>query len=84
KHRYVADLMRSRAKVLTRQKNFDEAETVLKQALLLFAECLSAKHPEYANTLVAQAKLAEAKGNSGRAAELMAKARKLFEAANRR
>lgn len=83
-HRYVADLMRSRAKVLTRQKNFDEAETVLKQALLLFAECLSAKHPEYANTLMVQAKLAEAKGNSTRAAELMARARKIVEAANKR
>ncbi|MBI1271785.1 tetratricopeptide repeat protein [bacterium] len=83
-HRYVADLMRSRAKVLTRQKNFDEADTVLKQSLNLFAECLSAKHPEYANTLMAQAKLAEAKGNSARAAELMARARKIVEAANKR
>ena len=83
-HRYVADLMRSRAKVLTRKKSFDEAETVLKQALTLFAECLSAKHPEYANTLMVQAALAEARGNSARATELMARARKIVEAANER
>ena len=83
-HRFVAEQLRSQAKMHAFAGEKEASEAKYKEALEMFKNCLGKSHPECASTLFGWAAMLETSGNSAKANDLQYKGRKIVEVANNR